>query len=88
VYEPAGRRTASGFWQMGGRGNSRRDDIAAGRCRLGTGPQLPDDAFQAGGDGGAPQYIGGAPPAGSGPHHYYLTVTGLDIAKTGLARNH
>src|SRR5260370_26304462 len=33
---------------------------------------------------GTPRYIGGAPPVGSGPPFYYLTVTALDEASTGL----
>jgi Raf kinase inhibitor-like YbhB/YbcL family protein len=44
---------------------------------------LPAGAFQLNGDAGAARYIGGAPPAKSGTHDYYLTVTALDEAKTG-----
>jgi Raf kinase inhibitor-like YbhB/YbcL family protein len=45
---------------------------------------LPSGAFQLGADAGVSQYVGGAPPAGSGVHNYYLTITALDTAKTGL----
>jgi phosphatidylethanolamine-binding protein (PEBP) family uncharacterized protein len=31
-----------------------------------------------------PRYIGAAPPAHSGVHDYYITVTALDVPKTGL----
>jgi Raf kinase inhibitor-like YbhB/YbcL family protein len=48
---------------------------------------LPAGAFQLGGDIGTHRYIGGAPPAGSGIHDYYITVTALDIAKTGVGPN-
>jgi len=44
---------------------------------------LPAGAFQLS-DAGAPRYVGGAPPAGSGLHEYYLTVTALDVPKSGV----
>jgi len=44
---------------------------------------LPAGAFQLS-DAGAPRYIGGAPPAGSGLHEFYLTVTALDVPKSGV----
>jgi phosphatidylethanolamine-binding protein (PEBP) family uncharacterized protein len=40
--------------------------------------------FQLAADAGSAQYIGGAPPAGSGLHEYYITITALRVAKTGL----
>ena len=52
--------------------------------RLQDSKLLPAGAFQLGGDAGMHRYIGGAPPAGSGIHDYYITVTALDVAKTGL----
>jgi phosphatidylethanolamine-binding protein (PEBP) family uncharacterized protein len=45
---------------------------------------LPDGSVQLGGDAGIHRYIGGAPPAGSGVHDYYLTVTALDVPKSGV----
>jgi Raf kinase inhibitor-like YbhB/YbcL family protein len=45
---------------------------------------LPAGAIQLDGDAGMPRYIGGAPPAGSGVHDYYITITALDVASTGL----
>jgi hypothetical protein len=45
---------------------------------------LPTGAIQLDGDAGLPRYIGGAPPAGSGVHDYYITVTALDEPSTGL----
>ena len=45
---------------------------------------LPTGALQLADDAGAHQYVGGAPPAGSGVHDYYLTVTALNVASTGL----
>ena len=45
---------------------------------------LPAGAFQLNGDAGAPRYVGGAPPAGSGLHEFYLTVTALDVPRSGV----
>jgi Raf kinase inhibitor-like YbhB/YbcL family protein len=45
---------------------------------------LPAGAIQLVGDAGAPRYIGGAPPAGSGVHDYYITITALDVSSTGV----
>jgi hypothetical protein len=45
---------------------------------------LPAGSLQLNGDAGVARYIGGAPPAKSGEHDYYLTVTALDEAKTGV----
>jgi phosphatidylethanolamine-binding protein (PEBP) family uncharacterized protein len=54
------------------------------RTPSGTDP-LPLE--QLGGDAGAHQYVGGAPPADSGVHEYYLTVTALGVAKAGLGQD-
>ena len=48
---------------------------------------LPAGAIQLDGDAGTPRYIGGAPPAGSGIHDYYITVTALNETSTGLGSN-
>jgi Raf kinase inhibitor-like YbhB/YbcL family protein len=84
MYDPQAP-TGSGFWHWA------VADIAASVTELpegvgaADGEQLPDGAFQLGADAGAHQYVGGAPPAGTGKtHNYYLTVTALDIDKTGL----
>ena len=45
---------------------------------------LPAGAIQLDGDAGIARYIGGAPPAGSGVHDYYITITALDEPITGL----
>jgi Raf kinase inhibitor-like YbhB/YbcL family protein len=45
---------------------------------------LPAGSFQLGGDAGAFRYVGGAPPAGSGVHDYYITITALDTPKSGV----
>jgi Raf kinase inhibitor-like YbhB/YbcL family protein len=86
MYDPQAP-TGSGFWHW------VVADIPADTTSLPAGAGLPDathlpaGAFQLPGDAGAPQYVGAAPPAGSGVHEYYLTVTALSVAKTGLGQN-
>jgi Raf kinase inhibitor-like YbhB/YbcL family protein len=83
MYDPQAP-TGSGFWHW------VVADIPADTTSLPAGAgapgatHLPGGAFQLAGDAGAHQYVGGAPPAGSGVHEYYLTVTALSVAKTGL----
>jgi Raf kinase inhibitor-like YbhB/YbcL family protein len=86
MYDPQAP-TGSGFWHW------VVADIPAGTTSLPAGAgapgaaHLPGGAFQLAGDAGAPQYVGGAPPAGSGVHEYYVTVTALSVPKTGLDEN-
>ncbi|MGF6888584.1 Raf kinase inhibitor-like YbhB/YbcL family protein [Nocardia sp. GAS34] len=83
MYDPQAP-TGSGFWHW------IVTDLPATTTALpenaGTpnSTAIPAGAFQLDGDGGAPRYIGGAPPAGSGVHNYYITVTALDIDKSGV----
>jgi Raf kinase inhibitor-like YbhB/YbcL family protein len=86
MYDPQAP-TGSGFWHW------VVADIPAGITVLAAGAgspgagHLPGGAFQLAGDAGAHQYVGAAPPAGSGVHEYYLTVTALSVARTGLDEN-
>jgi Raf kinase inhibitor-like YbhB/YbcL family protein len=86
MYDPQAP-TGSGFWHW------VVADIPAGATSLAAGAgvpgaaHFPGAAFQLAGDAGAHRYVGGAPPAGSGVHEYYLTVTALSVAKTGLDQN-
>ena len=86
MYDPQAP-TGSGFWHW------VVADIPAGTTSLPAGAgapdaaHLPSGALQLAGDAGAHQYVGGAPPAGSGVHEYFLTVTALNVAKTGLDEN-
>ena len=83
MYDPEAP-TGSGFWHW------VVADIPAAATSLpenaGTpgSTVLPAGAFQLGGDAGAARYIGGAPPKGSGVHDYYITVTALDVDKSGV----
>jgi Raf kinase inhibitor-like YbhB/YbcL family protein len=83
MYDPQAP-TGSGFWHW------VVADIPAGVTTLPAGAgspdgaQLPSGAFQLGADAGAAQYVGAAPPPGSGVHEYYITVTALGVPKTGV----
>jgi Raf kinase inhibitor-like YbhB/YbcL family protein len=83
MYDPQAP-TGSGFWHwVVGNIPATTTRLPADAGAANT-TLLPAGAFQLGGDAGAHQYVGGAPPAGSGIHDYYLTVTALDVAATGL----
>jgi Raf kinase inhibitor-like YbhB/YbcL family protein len=83
MYDPEAP-TGSGFWHW------IVEDIPASTTSLPknagalNSTRLPAGAIQLGGDAGMARYIGGAPPAGSGVHDYYITVTALDEPGTGL----
>lgn len=75
--------TGSGFWHW------VVADLPATTTSLPSGAgepnstELPKSALQLANDGGIRQHLGAAPPAGS-LHHYFLTVTALDIARVGV----
>ncbi|MFI6098092.1 YbhB/YbcL family Raf kinase inhibitor-like protein [Lentzea sp. NPDC051213] len=77
MYDPEAP-TGSGFWHW------VVANIPAGATSLPldagalNSAKLPAGAIQLGGDAGMPRYIGAAPPAGV-THHYYITVTALDV---------
>ncbi|MDT4917140.1 MAG: hypothetical protein QOI15_2407 [Pseudonocardiales bacterium] len=76
VYDPDAP-TASGFWHWAA------FNIPADTAELATGASadvLPGAAVQLKNDGGTVGYIGAAPPAGHGPHHYYVVVHAVDVA--------
>ena len=73
VYDPDAP-TASGFWHWA------VANIPADVTELPSGagdkdaPQLPEGAVQLRNDGGFAGYVGAAPPAGHGPHRYFVVV--------------
>lgn len=78
MYDPDAA-TESGFWHWA------VADIPASVTSLPSGAgalnskTLPPGAFQMPNDGRTAQYVGAAPPKGSGTHHYYITVYALDV---------
>ena len=83
MYDPQAP-TGSGFWHwvvIDIPGTTTSLPLDAGDPNSAA---LPSGAVQLADDAGLHQYVGGAPPAGSGVHDYYLTVTALDVASTGL----
>ena len=67
-----------GFWHWG------LVDIPADATGLPTGAgapdaKLPGAAFHLKNEIGIPQYVGAAPPAGTGRHRYFTVVHALDV---------
>lgn len=83
VYD-ADAPTGSGFWHWA------VADIAAGTSELASGAGdvpgsgLPAGAVQLKNDAGLAHYLGAAPPAGHGPHRYFIAVHALDVESIGV----
>jgi len=76
VYDPDAP-TASGFWHWAAF-NIPADVTELARDASSAG--MPDGAVQLRNDAGQPGYVGAAPPAGHGPHHYWVVVHAVDVA--------
>ncbi|MFI5934579.1 YbhB/YbcL family Raf kinase inhibitor-like protein [Actinoplanes sp. NPDC051494] len=83
VYDPDAP-TGSGFWHWA------VADIPATVTDLpegagdDTGSGLPTGAFQLPNDARAARFVGGAPPAGHGPHRYVVVVHALAVEHIGV----
>ncbi len=75
VYDPDAP-TASGFWHWAVF-NIPADvtELAGNASKAG----LPDGAVQLNNDARLPGYVGAAPPAGHGTHHYWVVVHAVDV---------
>ncbi len=84
VYDPDAP-TASGFWHWA------VANLPATCTELpegaGDGSLLPGDALTLVNDAGMRRYVGAAPPAGHGPHRYYVAVHAVDSEKLDLAED-
>lgn len=75
VYDPDAP-TASGFWHWAA------FNIPAAVTELpsgASGTAMPEGAVELKNDAREPGYVGAAPPAGHGPHHYYVVVHAVDV---------
>ena len=81
VYDPDAP-TLSGFWHWA------VANLPASVTELpdgaGDGNELPGDALTLVNDAGMRRYVGAAPPAGHGPHRYYVAVHAVDVDKLDL----
>ena len=81
VYDPDAP-TLSGFWHWA------VTDLPVGVTSLaadaGNGDPLPGGAVTLANDAGLKRFIGAAPPAGHGPHRYYIAVHALPVESLGL----
>ncbi|GAB2586538.1 hypothetical protein Aab01nite_51440 [Paractinoplanes abujensis] len=78
VYDPDAP-TGSGFWHWA------VANLPASVTSLAEGVQdLPAPAYQLPNDARLAQFIGAAPPAGHGPHRYFITVHALDVEDIGV----
>src|SRR5689334_21172175 len=79
--------TASGFWHWAVTGipvSTTSLPTDAGDPDKGL---LPAGAITLANDAGAKRFIGAAPPAGHGPHRYFLVVHAVDVEDLGVGED-
>ena len=81
MYDPDAP-TGSGFWHWAVANlPATVTELPAG---IGDGSSLPGDALTLNNDASIPRFIGAAPPAGHGPHRYYVAVHAVGVEKLDL----
>ncbi|MGN2639070.1 YbhB/YbcL family Raf kinase inhibitor-like protein [Nocardia takedensis] len=85
VYDPDAP-TASGFWHWAVADiPASVTSLAPGAGNAGNeGGALPVSAITLNNDGGFAGYVGAAPPAGHGPHRYFIVVHAVDVESLGI----
>ncbi len=81
VYDPDAP-TLSGFWHW-----AVADlpvSVTSLAADAGNGDPLPGGAVTLSNDASLKRFIGAAPPAGHGPHRYYIAVHALPVESLGL----
>ncbi|NGX07561.1 YbhB/YbcL family Raf kinase inhibitor-like protein [Mycobacteroides franklinii] len=84
VYDPDAP-TVSGFWHWAVVNlPATTTQLPAG---VGDGSGLPGDAITLANDASLKRFLGAAPPAGHGPHRYYIAVHAVDVPKLEIPEN-
>jgi Raf kinase inhibitor-like YbhB/YbcL family protein len=76
VYDPDAP-TGSGFWHWA----VANVPVDVTELASGASTSMPSGSVTLRNDGGLAGYIGAAPPAGHGPHHYYIAVHAVDVER-------
>lgn len=84
VYD-ADATTGSGFWHWAVANIPAATTSLPEGAGDPSGSGLPPGTFHVPNDARLAQYVGAAPPAGGGPHRYFITVSALDVADIGVA---
>lgn len=79
VYDPDAP-TGSGFWHWA----VANVPVDVTELASGASTAMPAGAVTLRNDGGLAGYIGAAPPAGHGPHHYHIAVHAVDVEELEL----
>jgi len=83
MYDPDAP-TPSGFWHWAVI-NIPAEITSLAVAAGGSDGTLPSGALHLANDAGLHRYLGAAPPPGDPPHRYFVVVSALDSAETGLS---